>query len=191
MDAVQNILLALGLAVGLSFLGELLRSGTPGLRRILLPGSVLGGITALVLGPQLHPDLAESPNISAVYDTLALFPPLFITVVFACLMLDRPIAKFRTILSRAGPQIVIAYAVSTFGILSAAVFGPLLATVLRRKGQEALKQDRPTPGEPGAETDADEEKKPVIAGLGAPAALGITAFVLGVVLLLAFHIRRK
>ncbi|MDF3130991.1 sodium/glutamate symporter [Kiritimatiellaeota bacterium B1221] len=221
MEPFQLIVLALGFAVGLSFLGEWIRTLIPGLRQVFIPGAVIGGTAALLMGPQLNPALTEGAGFAKVYETLSRFPSVFITVVFACLMLARPIAKFSTILRRAGPQIVmghvyawgqyvigigvtllilgpvfslnelagasiaigfqgghgtaaglqstfeklgfedgytIAYAVATFGILSAAIFGPLLATALRRKGKEALKENTSEPGEPAVEKDTDEEE---------------------------------
>lgn len=96
-------------AVALCLAGEVIRMSLPGLKRILIPGAVIGGSLALLFGPQVlgwHETLGLG---QATYDTLGRFPPLFINVVFAALMLGRPIHSFSKIWHRARPQIVMGH----------------------------------------------------------------------------------
>jgi len=50
---IPAVITALGWAVLLILIGELAGTRLPLLRKIFLPGSVLGGLLALILGPQL------------------------------------------------------------------------------------------------------------------------------------------
>jgi ESS family glutamate:Na+ symporter len=109
MEPLYLIILSLLYAIALCLVGELLRIATPGLRHFLLPGAILGGLLAMVFGPQVM-DLADWIGLdSKFYQMLGEFPPLFINIVFAALMLGRPIHDFRQIWRRARPQIVMGH----------------------------------------------------------------------------------
>jgi ESS family glutamate:Na+ symporter len=109
MLSLITIILALFFAVGLCLSGEVLRMSLPGLRRFLVPGSVLGGALALGLGPQLASLTAKIGIGEETYNALSDFPTLFINVVFAALMLGRPIDSFGVIWNRARPQIIMGH----------------------------------------------------------------------------------
>lgn len=110
-DAISLIplILALLAAVGLCLVAELLRMFLPGLRRIMLPGAVLGGALALGLGPQAAALFGSMGIEAEAYAVLGGFPPVFINVVFAALMLGRPIDRLGVIWKRARPQIVMGH----------------------------------------------------------------------------------
>lgn len=113
-DPLIGAALALGLAVGFVFVGELIGNAVPLLRRVSLPGAVPGGLLALACGPQVLGGALPLPpeSVRGVYDTLARFPALFITVVFACLMLGRPLASAGTLWRRARPHIVMGHVIA-------------------------------------------------------------------------------
>ena len=104
-------ILTMSAAILFVFTGNLAGKSLPVLKRFALPGSVIGGTVALVIGPQVI-DPERWPvlwNISTVYEQLSKFPGLFINVVFACLMLGRQIDSFKKIWSRAKPNIVMGH----------------------------------------------------------------------------------
>lgn len=108
-------------AAALVVLGLLLLAGqgcrvvAPGLRRLLVPASVLGGLVGLALGPHVlgkaAPLLGDpgawmdgglfSEGVLGVWRAL---PGLLISVVFACLFLGRELPSPRTVWRLAGPQ---------------------------------------------------------------------------------------
>jgi len=106
---MSTIIIALFFAIGLSLIGEILRMITPGLRKILLPGAVLGGVLALILGPQVLKINGAIGVGDDSYDVLSQFPPLFITIVFATLMLGRPVHGLKKIWARAKRQVVMGH----------------------------------------------------------------------------------
>ncbi len=102
---------ALTLAVILVFIGNLIGKISPVLRRFALPGAVIGGIIALLLGPQIA-DLALPEGLAVtnkLYEQLSSFPGIFINVVFACLMLGRRFDAPATLWRRARPQVVMGH----------------------------------------------------------------------------------
>lgn len=103
------LILALFVAVGLCLTGEVLRMFLPGLRRILLPGAVLGGALALSLGPQAGALFGAVGIEGETYRILGEFPPVFINVVFAALMLGCPIDRLGVIWKRARAQIIMGH----------------------------------------------------------------------------------
>ena len=102
---------ALGIAVLLVLLGELMGGRLPLLRKVFLPGSVLGGVIALLMGLQvLSPSLPEVfPDLERVYSVLQSFPSLFINVVFACLLLGKPMAGFATLWKKSYRQVIMGH----------------------------------------------------------------------------------
>lgn len=110
---MEDIVWALIFAIILVFVGNLLGKTLPVLDRFALPGAVIGGVIALLLGPQiLNPELNLLPkgfDLSALFGQLAGFPGLFINLVFACLMLGRRFGTASEIWSRAKPQVVMGH----------------------------------------------------------------------------------
>ena len=103
----------------------------PLLRKTFLPGSLIGGLILLLLGPQVlgssHPDWQLPISYYQLWSTL---PGVLINVVFACLFLARPILPFRHMWRAAGPQVAFGqslawgqYAVG--GLLTLAVLIPV------------------------------------------------------------------
>jgi len=102
----------IALAVGFVFVGNFLGKWLPLVRRFALPGAVLGGLLALLSGPQLLDavsSLADAEQSMQLYRSLRQFPGLFINVVFACLMLGRRFESLGNIWRRARPQIVMGH----------------------------------------------------------------------------------
>ncbi len=110
---MENILWALVVAILLVFAGNLLGKTLPLLDRFALPGAVIGGLIALLIGPQVlnyqGEGLPGELALQQVYEQLAGFPGLFINIVFACLMLGRRFGSFSSIWSRARPQVVMGH----------------------------------------------------------------------------------
>ncbi|MDQ8185101.1 sodium/glutamate symporter [Pelagicoccus sp. SDUM812002] len=122
-------------AVLLVFLGNLIGKFSPLLRRFALPGAVLGGLLALLIGPQIlgtgWVPFLSSEKVDTFYATLKKFPGMFITIVFACLMLGRKFEPIGAIWERAKPQIVMghlfAWGQYVVGLsLAVLILGPLL-----------------------------------------------------------------
>ncbi len=111
-----NILWAF-VAIGVALLaGKGLRRLFPALADLFLPSSILGGALALMVGPQVlgalagrllpeaHP-LTQGLIPDAVLQVWRGLPGLLINVVFAALLLGRPLPGIREIWRRAGPQV--------------------------------------------------------------------------------------
>jgi len=96
---------ALFLASLFALLAEMVLSLIPVFKRIHVPRSFLGGILALIVGPQLIGQLHDfnliSNQIQDSWSTLALF---FVNVIFASVFLGRKIPKFKTSMQLAIPQ---------------------------------------------------------------------------------------
>lgn len=111
-DHMLPTFLTLSAAIGFVFAGNLVAKYIPPLNRFSLPGAVVGGLFALVMGPQvIEPGFWPLPDEAAavLYGQLAEFPALFINVVFACLMLGRHIGAVGVIWKRAKPQIIMGH----------------------------------------------------------------------------------
>lgn len=104
--------------IGLALLaGKLLRAFIPVLKKIFLPSSVIGGILILLCGPQVLGNFLQNVMPSDyglssglipadVLEILRGLPGLLISVVFAALLMGKPIPHIREIWRRAGAQIV-------------------------------------------------------------------------------------
>ena len=84
------------------------------LRNFFIPGSIVGGVILLLLGPYVLGVFVKSPFAdggglfpSYVLDAWADLPGLLINVVFAALFIGKPIPGIRDIWYRAGPQVVV------------------------------------------------------------------------------------
>jgi ESS family glutamate:Na+ symporter len=108
---MQQALITLALAIILVFMGNILGKVFPVLKRFSLPGAVLGGIIALLLGPQIAgvDENLKDIEVGAVYEQLADFPGIFINLVFACLMLGRRFDSPKEIWTRARPQVIMGH----------------------------------------------------------------------------------
>jgi ESS family glutamate:Na+ symporter len=96
---------ALFLASVFALLAEIILSLAPVLKRIHIPRSFLGGIIALLLGPQVFGKLHDfniiTNEIQDSWNVLALF---FVNVIFASVFLGRKIPNFKTSMKLAIPQ---------------------------------------------------------------------------------------
>jgi len=106
---IPAVITALGWAVLLILIGELAGTRLPLLRKIFLPGSVLGGLLALILGPQLAGLAPGLPDTETSYEMVGEFPSLFINGVFACLMLGRPLKGLRSLWKRSYRQVIMGH----------------------------------------------------------------------------------
>ena len=108
---MQQALITLAFAIILVFMGNILGKVFPVLKRFSLPGAVLGGIIALLLGPQIAgvDENLKDIEVGAVYEQLADFPGIFINLVFACLMLGRRFDSPKEIWTRARPQVIMGH----------------------------------------------------------------------------------
>ncbi|MBU9722789.1 MULTISPECIES: sodium/glutamate symporter [Bacillaceae] len=117
--------------VGLSFivlgifivLGKWIRVFTPLLQRLYLPSSIIAGIIALLVGPEVLGRIVRlfssddaflangfiSDNILAVWGTL---PGLFINIVFASLFLGKTLPSLKNVWIIGGPQVAMGQMVS-------------------------------------------------------------------------------
>jgi glutamate:Na+ symporter, ESS family len=88
----------------LLLVSRIIRQKTTIFRRIFLPSSIIAGSLALLLGPEVLPaDLTPFPDwMVAVW---AATPGLLINVVFAALLMGKPLPHLREIWHYAGPQV--------------------------------------------------------------------------------------
>lgn len=117
-----SIVLALFLVAG-----RFVRQKTTLFRRIFLPSSILAGTAALLLGPEVL-DRGLFPGwMVGVWTGL---PALLINVVFAALLMGKPLPGLRTIWRTAGPQVcfgqTMGWAQYVLGtVLTMTVLGPV------------------------------------------------------------------
>lgn len=113
-------------------IGKWIRTVTPALQRIFLPSSIIGGLLALVLGPEMvgRLDFPGTQGLAglfpeAVVSVWRALPGVLINVIFASLFIGRTIPGLREVWRTAGPQVafgqMIAWGQYTFGILLAVV----------------------------------------------------------------------
>jgi glutamate:Na+ symporter, ESS family len=103
------------LSVGL-LLGKLARISFPLLRRLFIPSSIIGGLIALVGGPEIWGRLVPGQPgglVGAeVYQYCAKIPGFLINIVFAALFLGTQLPSVREIWRRAGPQVAFGQAMA-------------------------------------------------------------------------------
>lgn len=96
---------ALFLATVFALLAEFILSLVPLLKKYHIPRAFLGGLMALLAGPQVLGQFLGlnfiSQDIQNSWNELALF---FVNIVFACIFLGRKIPNFKTSMSLAIPQ---------------------------------------------------------------------------------------
>ncbi|HMO51634.1 MAG TPA: sodium/glutamate symporter [Kiritimatiellia bacterium] len=105
----QHLFWSLILIGVLLMLSRMLKSRIPLFERLFLPSSIIAGVIALLIGPQVFgafsvrwPDGLIPPETIAVWRGL---PGLLISVVFAALFLGKPVPGPREIWLKAGPQV--------------------------------------------------------------------------------------
>jgi ESS family glutamate:Na+ symporter len=115
-------------------IGKWIRMSTPVLQRLFLPSSIIAGILALLVGPEvlgklINPYVAEGSYWAGgliptfILDVWATIPGLMINVVFAALFLGKTIPGLKKIWMITGPQVcfgqTVAWGQYVFGILLA------------------------------------------------------------------------
>ncbi|RFA25835.1 sodium:glutamate symporter [Alkalilimnicola ehrlichii] len=114
--SLQDVFVAVLLIGFLLLIANVIRAKVKLFRSLFLPGSIIAGVLALLLGPQILGNLAEWLGIDALgaglFPATALeawrgLPGILINVVFAALFLGSRIPGIREIWYRAGPQVVI------------------------------------------------------------------------------------
>ncbi len=105
LETIPFYFKSLFLAIVFALLAELILYLVPILKKHHLPRAFLGGLLALLAGPQVLGNLFDlniiSQEIQNSWNELALF---FVNVVFACIFLGRKIPKFKTSMDLAIPQ---------------------------------------------------------------------------------------
>ncbi len=99
---------AIVLAGLLLLAGSVLAARVGLLQRLFLPGSIIGGLLALLLGPQVAGTLLGRPHVlvpEAVYAAWGGLPGLLINIVFAALFLGKTLPGVRDIWRKCGPQV--------------------------------------------------------------------------------------
>ncbi len=138
--AVVDVFTAL-LVIGLFVVAaKALRSRVALFRRLFLPASVIGGVMALLLGPEVlgrAVAAADGPEVLAggllpdsVLEVWSELPVLLISVVFAALFIGKRIPALREIWEVAGPQVALGQSIAwgqyVLGLLLALlVLGPV------------------------------------------------------------------
>lgn len=109
-DRIGFSLLVIGL---LLVAGKWIRVKTPLLQTLFLPSSLVAGLLALLVGPEV---LGAITGFDVFPDfmirTWQTLPGLMINIVFAALFIGKKIPGVRRIWQSAGPQVVLGYAVS-------------------------------------------------------------------------------
>lgn len=111
MAVLVFVLVAVGLLLG-KFALILL----PGLRKIFIPSSIIGGLIALAGGPEVWGRVfpAQPGGLvgQEVYDYCRQLPGFLINIVFAALFLGKTIPPVREVWRRAGPQVAFGQAMA-------------------------------------------------------------------------------
>ena len=120
--SVTDVFVALLVAGLLLVAAKLVRGSVPLFRSLFLPASVIAGVIALILGPQVlggalallglgeawHGGALPAP----VLEVWSRLPSLLISVVFASLFIGKPIPKLREIWRIAGPQVALGQSIA-------------------------------------------------------------------------------
>ncbi|TCK87997.1 ESS family glutamate:Na+ symporter [Natranaerovirga hydrolytica] len=109
-ESVGFSLLLLGL---LLIIGKWVRVGTPLLQDLFLPSSLIAGMIALIIGPEILGRILDIQIIpSRTLETWRYLPGLMINIVFAALFIGKKIPNVKTIWRLAGPQVILGYIIS-------------------------------------------------------------------------------
>src|SRR5699024_11929645 len=114
-DVCSSDLLAILLLGIIALVGKTMRVRSKSAQRLFLPGSVIGGFLALILGPEVLGRLADLVGLPAlgeggvfgseVLEVWSNLPDLLISVVFATLFLGKAIPSPRKAVRLMGPQL--------------------------------------------------------------------------------------
>lgn len=103
-------LLLLGLFL---VIGKWILIGTPVFQKLFLPSSLVAGLLALIMGPEILGSFSGvellSPEIITVWETL---PGLMINLVFAALFIGKKIPNIKKVWELSGPQVILGYIIS-------------------------------------------------------------------------------
>ena len=109
-ESVGFSLLLLGF---LLVIGKWIRVKTPLLQDLFLPSSLIAGLIALIIGPEIFGKITGKDILPIfVLDTWRFLPGLMINIVFAALFIGKKIPNLKTIWKLAGPQVVMGYLLS-------------------------------------------------------------------------------
>ena len=119
---VSDVLVSLLVAGLLLVVAKGLRSIVPVFRSLFLPASVIAGVLALLLGPQVAGAIAGALGLEVgvaggifpevVLESWSALPSLLINVVFAALFIGKAIPGLREIWRVAGPQVALGQAIA-------------------------------------------------------------------------------
>lgn len=122
MNAVNEVLGAVMAATVLIVVAAAIRSRVVWFRRLFLPASLIAGVLALLLGPQVLGRLVEAIDGPAaladgaiptsVLDAWSALPSVLISVVFAGLFIGKEIPRPRRIWEIAGPQVALGQSIA-------------------------------------------------------------------------------
>src|SRR5690554_1064685 len=122
-DIIVPVLGFIWLGVAL-IAGKLTRMAIPVLQRWFIPSSIIGGLLALLVGPEILGRILPLDGGligQDVIDFLRTLPGFLINIVFATLFLGKTIPSVKEIIRRAGPQVAfgqtVAWGQYVFGIL--------------------------------------------------------------------------
>jgi ESS family glutamate:Na+ symporter len=93
--------------------GKWIRIKTPLLQNLFLPSSLVAGILALIIGPEVLGRLLNfSIFPSFILDTWTTLPGLMINVVFAALFIGKVMPSIGEVWKSSGPQVLLGYIIS-------------------------------------------------------------------------------
>ncbi len=93
--------------------GKWIRIKTPVLQNLFLPSSLVAGLLALIIGPEVLGRLLEVDIFpSFVMDTWTALPGLMINVVFAALFIGKVMPSIGEVWKSSGPQVLLGYIIS-------------------------------------------------------------------------------
>jgi len=93
--------------------GKWIRIKTPVLQNLFLPSSLVAGLLALIIGPEVLGRLLEVDIFpSFVMDTWTALPGLMINVVFAALFIGKVMPSVGEVWKSSGPQVLLGYIIS-------------------------------------------------------------------------------
>lgn len=97
--------------------GTVLRKLIPALAKAHLPASVIGGLVGLAIAPStfgsfIYPSLGIDNIITEIYAISKKLPSYLIVIVFAALMMGKPIPSMNKIFSKASTHLVVGYSIA-------------------------------------------------------------------------------
>lgn len=103
-------LLILGLLI---VAGKVIRIKTPLIQKLFLPSSLVAGLLALLIGPEVIGRISKLDIFPGyAIDVWAYLPGLMINIVFAALFIGKRIPSLKDVWKLAGPQVMLGYTIS-------------------------------------------------------------------------------